>query len=468
MQRVVFLALISLLLTTAGLQVPAGAALPAGTIIQLYADSRYPDGSLAGDPATLNLTVGSTTEPISEPKIVSVSPRDSLTDVKLDENIVITFDRAMDKTSTQSALQFDPVLDTPVYSWSTDGTVLTITHKPLQAAVVCSAAVMSTAKDTAGAALGEYHWTFNTIGGARFDPAQMYVKPNVYLTTPHILYNDPSNPTQVTIFVTLPDDAVINTASYNGSLTCVQKGSAASSIASTWNAANHEIAITANIATPGPSVEVVKSITFIQPSGPRDKQVFLNGLPALTLHIASSIPGDFNWDAVFNSNDMPLFNSEWIRWHASPVPAYTPSIDWIYDIYPHTSGVWQNWIYKGDGKINIDDATAFTECYVASRLTNRPSNSLYGNYTKMTYSGYKMYVRITRAPYGMYRSNVILPYRVRFNPAIAANGSLVNVVRQAGSGSMLFSEYDAAKRTVRITGTVTGYAPYLVAVINFY
>ncbi len=77
----------------------------------------------AGTAATLTVHSSQTA-----PSVVSVQPADSAGCVDLDANVVIQFNIAMDPSSTELAVTIPPGLDTPVFSWSGDGTTLTISH----------------------------------------------------------------------------------------------------------------------------------------------------------------------------------------------------------------------------------------------------------------------------------------------------------------------------------------------------
>lgn len=187
---------------------------------------------------------------------------------------------------------------------------------------------------------------------------------------------------------------------------------------------------------------------------------------ALAVHptpppVVDAIPGDFSDDGVVNASDTALFNGEWKRWHQTTMPAFSAAIDAIYDLAPRNSGVWPNWTAVGDKKINIQDATAFTEC-----LTKSKSAALAYNTSVQTYRTTSMlFVTVLSAPYGIYQATVALPSGVTFRPLVDANGNLTRVTRGARAGSIFYSEYDAAARSIRITGTVTGYSPYSVASI---
>jgi hypothetical protein len=199
----------------------------------------------------------------------------------------------------------------------------------------------------------------------------------------------------------------------------------------------------------GPSVSANAMLVFPVPESP-------NPPPEL-----DPIPGDFNADGVVNANDIALFNQRWLRWHQSSRPAYNAAVDAMYDLAPRSSGVWPDWTPIGDRAINIQDATAFIECCTKSRSAALAYNA--GAQIYRTSS--LIIVSVTSAPYGIYQATVMLAPGTAFRPTLDGNGNLSRVLRGSRTGSLLYSEYDAATRTIRITGTVTGYAPYTVASI---
>lgn len=76
-------------------------------------------------------------EDTTPPHIVSITPENGATKLKADEGvIVITFSEPMDKTKTETAFSLEGSSETngaPIFSWSADGTVLTIDPKAKQA-----------------------------------------------------------------------------------------------------------------------------------------------------------------------------------------------------------------------------------------------------------------------------------------------------------------------------------------------
>ena len=156
-----------------------------------------------------------------------------------------------------------PGLDTPVFTWSTDGTTLTISHANMLGDTVYSPAVGTGAMSAAGAVLAAaYTWQFTTASYAEFVPDQVSANAGVTFTTPHIVLNDPSLPQTVTLNIGIPQGMTVDTAVSNGNLACVEPGQGVSQFFSEWNAQTRQIAVTATIASPAVGVEIVKSITL--------------------------------------------------------------------------------------------------------------------------------------------------------------------------------------------------------------
>lgn len=177
--------------------------------------------------------------------------------------------------------------------------------------------------------------------------------------------------------------------------------------------------------------------------------------------VVTPIPGDFTGDRVVDSADVSLFNKEWLRCHRSSKAKFNASVDGIYDLAPRATGAWPDWTPIGDKSININDATAFVEC-----LTKSPGKTLsYKSNTYIYRATSLMLVSAVSAPNGIYQVSVALPSGVVFGSSLDGSGNLSRVLKGSGAGSILYSEYDAATRTIRITGTVTGSAPYMVALI---
>lgn len=176
-----------------------------------------------------------------------------------------------------------------------------------------------------------------------------------------------------------------------------------------------------------------------------------------------TVPGDLNGDGLADSADLALFTQEWVRWH-NGAASYDPTIDARFDLAPRSNGVWPSWSPMRDGVIDIDDATAFTECYLESR-----NPSLYYSGEVKTYATSScIYVSVTWAPYRMFAAKIPLPPNARINPATDADGNLQSVHTLEGVTTPFFSEYDADTRTVRMAGALTSSNAQFVAMIYVY
>jgi hypothetical protein len=80
--------------------------------------------------------------------------------------------------------------------------------------------------------------------------------------------------------------------------------------------------------------------------------------------------------------------------------------------------------------------------------------------------GNEIVIVVEDAPGGMFETTIGIPDGARFSPALDASGNLRNVFQGPGSGGMFFSEYDTADSTIRLTGSVIGTSPYIVAKIH--
>lgn len=183
--------------------------------------------------------------------------------------------------------------------------------------------------------------------------------------------------------------------------------------------------------------------------------------PSSPAPVISAVPGDFNGDKVVTSADVALFNKEWLRWRQSARQAFDASIDGRYDLAPRQPGVWPSWQPIGDRTINMQDATVFVECFAKSRI----SASSYANAVQTYRTASLILVVVPSATYGIYQVSVTLPVGVTFRPLIGSNGNLTKVLKGSKAGSLFYTQYEAATRTIRITGNVTGSAPYSVATI---
>lgn len=199
----------------------------------------------------------------------------------------------------------------------------------------------------------------------------------------------------------------------------------------------------------------------------QNSTVAMSASAGLTVHstapppVVVSVPGDFDHDGIVGSLDIALFNKEWLRWHQSTRPAFSSAVDSVYDLAPRGSGVWPNWAPIGDKVINTQDATAFAECFAKSKS----ATLTYSNSVQIIRTSTLMVVTVLSAPYGIYQVNVMLPSGIYFRPTLDANGNLSRVTKGSRAGSIFYDEYDAVARTIKITGNVTGSAPYSVASI---
>lgn len=399
------------------------------------------------------------------PKVVGIIPVNGETTVGLKCEIVVTFDQAMDRQAVESAISVTPALNQPVFNWLPDSTRVWITHTGYNPGATYDVTVSTGAKSASGASLASaYSWSFKAVSTAQFEPNTAITNVGARFLTPAIKLNDPSCPSSVSLTVGIPATFAIDTTSVNGSLACVQKGADTSTIRSTWNAQTREIAVSADMATPGSNVEIVKAITLTAPSTQGTQQLTINGSPALTVSVSGSVPGDFNGNGLVDSSDLSLFSSEWARWHKSTARTFDPTADRMYDLAPRNNGPWPAWTPIGDKKINISDAAAFIEGWVRSQNTTMA----YSQYVSTSVSRSRITVTASSAPYGMFQADISLPSTAKFHTNVSTSGNLLYVVPQRGAGSIFYSEYDAVSRTVRITGIVNGAAPYYVAQIYIY
>lgn len=295
-----------------------------------------------------------------------------------------------------------------------------------------------------------------------FDPGECTNYNSIIFRTPGIVVTDPSCPASISLTIHIPEMLMLDTKSVDGNLVCVTPGDGVSSFTSTWDAENRNIVIQATLSSVRVGVSVVKYITLNTLLNTASQQLTINGDPALNILLYNPTPGDFNGDGVVNSADLDLFASMWAYSHGVNPAEYNPLYDCTYDLAPRTKGAYPYWTPIGDSAININDATAFAECWKMSAAADMAS---YGRDVRAFSNRKYITVRVKSAPYGIYTASVQLPDKCKFDPAIGADGNLVNVVKQSGAGDIYFTEYDPAARRINITGTVTGSAPYVVSVI---
>lgn len=408
----------------------------------------------------------------SPARVVSVVPANGAECVALDSNIIVQFDKAMDRQATQQAITVPPGLMMPSFAWSADSRTLTIGHHGFLPGTTYNGIVGAGAKDATGQAIAEeYSWTFNTTSALRFVAPEVTAQPNTIFELPAILLDDPSLPSSVTFFVGVPAGFIVDTATLSGSLACVQAGSGVSMLFSEWDAQNREIAITASISDLRMGAEIVKAIKLTAPSTALAAQVTLDGCPALTVRTGNVVPGDFNGDAAVTISDASLFIQQWQRWHKNPLPVFDPIIDGKYDLAPRTPGAWPAWSPIGDRNINISDASAFIDCWVNARKAEAGATTaslavdVAGAEFVSQRSRNAITVTVTDAPKGTFDVVVAIPEDAQFDPTVDAAGNLANVAPGKDAGPLFFTEYDPGTRTVRLTGSVAGRAPYKVATI---
>ncbi|MCE5313979.1 MAG: Ig-like domain-containing protein [Armatimonadota bacterium] len=409
------------------------------------------------------------------PQVISVTPADGTSCVGLSAGIVIKFSKAMDRSSAQTAVSLTPDLISPTYSWSTDSKTLTICHEDLEADTDYVATVASTALDANSNAMDtDYIWAFTTTSGAWFNSSEMIVEINTEFVTPSLVLNT-SEATTFTAVIGVPEGIGIDTTTSGGSLTCVEAGGNVSSLVSQWDETTREISVTATVDGAITNAEVIKGITLTAPSNPRSAQITIDGCAALDITFASPLPGDFNGDREVNITDAADFITEWIYWHSATIPVWDDAIDSIYDLAPYTfGGSWPDWTCQGDDVIDILDASAFIDCWIASHSSSSSSSysAKYVRIDRCSASAHSVSgssdiaVIVEDAPTGVFEVEVELPTGIRFYSGLDDCGNLKNVIRSSGAGGMLFSEYDKKARTVRIAGSVIGSPPYSVAVIH--
>lgn len=408
------------------------------------------------------------------PRVLSVSPSDGKSCVALDTPIVIQFDKQMDRAATQQAILVPPGLLLPEYEWSTDSKALTIRHQGFFGETEYTGIIGVGATDSVGTPLAQqYSWTFTTTHYLAFEPAEVSVQPGATLSTPPIVLNDPTLPDTVTLFVTIPEGFAVDTSIRGAALACVEPGDDVGEFSADWDAGAREIMITAVIISPAMGAEIVRSITLGAPDASRCAALLINGCSGLTVRVGASAPGDFNADGVVNINDASLFVQQWSRWHKTPQPVFSLEVDGPYDLAPRTAGVWPDWAPIGDGIINISDASAFIDCWIAAQRAAQSAQSLARAAsgpalpagTVVRDEGDRLVVTITSAPDGRFDSRVVIPADAAFDARVDASGNLANVQRGDGVGTFFFTEFDPAARAVCVTGSAAGQAPYTIAVI---
>lgn len=423
--------------------------------------------------AVANVTLINRPVDNNKPTVLAVSPQVNATLTDLGADIVIRFSKAMNQSATQQAISISPSVTFSSFTWDSTGTILTISHPSLSVNTTYTCTISTVAKDTLNQSmLAQYRWAFSTVSKYRFDPADIGAAPSVQFSTPRILVNDPSQPTNVTFRIGIPSGLVVNTNLDNGSLACVIKGADAGTLTSTWNSSSREILVNAEIANPSLSAEVIKAIRLTSPATAGNLQISTEGVAALTVRVRDLIPGDFNGDGVVSIDDAIRFTQEWVRWNIDIPPAWDQDIDEPFDLAPHTEGVWPNWTIIGDHIIDSLDAAAFNEAWTASHVASASPASLnYKHSTrsklcKVNASGKLLSVNVEKSVDGLFEAVVEIPSNTKFDSALDSSGNLASVSRGKDAKGLFYSEYDPTTRTVRIIGAASSKGSQNIAAIH--
>lgn len=411
----------------------------------------------------------------SVPAVLAVSPQPASNVDDLSSDVIIKFSKAMNQAQTQAAVSFAPMLNGVIASWDSTKTILTLTHTAFQAGTSYTCTISTSARDESGNALSAaYSWSFTTVSLLRFDPSEIGSLTQATFSTPNIIVCDPTQPTTVSFKVKVPAGIIMDSSvDGSGNLVCVKKGIDAGNLTSSWNAATREISISSDITNPSVSAELVKAIRLATSTSTGKFQVQLQGVPKLDVNVGNIAPGDFNGDGVVNIVDAMRFTGEWARWQANPAPVYDTDIDDPFDLAPHTAGIWPNWTRIGNHAINMDDLTAFQECWTtAHSLSLRAPANLTGKQTTLgkvliqKYANKDLSLVIEKSCGGLFSVEIPVANN-RFDPTVGPDGNLVNVNKEQDAGTILFSEYDPVAKAIRITGLIDTLTQKNVATIRF-
>ena len=292
-----------------------------------------------------------------------------------------------------------------------------------------------------------------------FDRKQVWAPTGAASQTPRIILNDPTAPSSVSFTIGIPTGINLDTTVVDKSLACIRNGSGVNKLQANWNPDSRIISVSAVIASPAACVEIVRSIELVVADGVPETGLMIDGRQALSILPFRPAPGDFNRDRRIDDVDAALFAQEWQKWHRLPPAKFNPAVDAIFDLGPRSVGIWPEWTPIGDGRINIIDATAFVECCVGSQ--NKIPTYAGPVQTVRTFS--LMQVTVPSAPYGVFQASIQLPPGVGFDAAVDGSGNLRYVYKGIDVGSLFFTEFDAASRTLWLTGNVTGSPPFRVA-----
>lgn len=406
---------------------------------------------------------------VNAPQVSSLTPANAATFVAWDNSIVIKFSKAMNKTSAQSAVLTTPGLSSPAYSWSTDGTTLTITHAPMYPATTYICSVAASAKDTNGVGLANVvNWTFTTKS-AIFETSELTCQLGKAFTTPRILCGNRALGESVTLVIGIPDGYTVDGSVSGGGIASVTAGSDVTSFTSSYDAADGEITVSATVIANAVNPEIVKSIRLTSPSAAGNAQLTINGGTALTLTNRMPTPGDFDSNGRVSIGDATQFIQSWVRWHQHVPATYDPAQDAKYDIAPKTTESWPNWSPIGNMKIDIGDAMAFIDCWSSSRSVQQ--QAVFGAYipdVEMTRRQCKVSVMIDDAENGIFDVTYKIPDDCSFSPALCDSGNLSDVTGGKSVTGLFFSEYIPEDNAIRLAGIVEGKAPYEAAAITLY
>jgi hypothetical protein len=146
-------------------------------------DGAWMERDAQGNNFASEFSTKASTEPA--PRVAKTVPAAGATKVDLGSKIVITFDRAMDKSTTENAVSSSPAI-TASASWSPDRTELSYTPSPkLATDTTYTIKVARTAKSAAGVALAEEHvFSFGTGGASGGGPGPEGGSIGAFLASP--------------------------------------------------------------------------------------------------------------------------------------------------------------------------------------------------------------------------------------------------------------------------------------------
>jgi hypothetical protein len=105
--------------------------------------------------------------------VTGTNPKNGDTNIPLNASISITFSKAMDKTATEGAISVSPSIKW-TSAWSGGDTVVTLTHKGLQASKQYTVTISPAAKSSDGMNMAsQYQFSFTTAGGGVPTPPEV-------------------------------------------------------------------------------------------------------------------------------------------------------------------------------------------------------------------------------------------------------------------------------------------------------